>query len=142
MCMHMHTYGCMDIHLPRHLVHAYAYICIHMSACAYMCEHMYTNACVRARVCICTYISARGGGEQPKNLTPPLGGALGPGPDAYIYIYVSVHVQLCASKPPTMSKLGPRPQSQTKKYMPWMLYKSNMYKCIPIYMYLHIYISM
>ena len=49
-----------------------------MSTCAYMCEHMYTNACVRSCVCICTCISALGrGGEQPKNLTPPLGGGGG-----------------------------------------------------------------
>ena len=74
MCMHMHTYGCIDIHMLRHLVHEYAGICINTHTCAYIWEHMYTSACVRAYVCICTCISALGRGRgHPKNLTPPLG---------------------------------------------------------------------
>ena len=77
--MHRHTNVCMDMQLPRDLVyayadmgiHAYVFLCIQVSICTQM--HAYEL------VCICTCISALGrGGEQPKNLTPPLGGGRWP----------------------------------------------------------------
>ena len=109
----MHTYGCIDIHMPRHLVHAYAGICINTHTCAYIWEHMYTNACVRAYVCICTCISALGrGGEQPKNLTPPLGGgALGLGPHAYIYTHFDTFSRYFHALSSLLLPAVPRPLS-------------------------------
>ena len=96
MCMHMHTYGCIDIHMPRHLVHAYADICIHTHSYACICKHMYTNACVRAYVCILSCISAVGMGEgHPENLTQPIGGG-GRRSWVLMHIYIYIYIYICA----------------------------------------------
>ena len=97
-CMHMYmyTYGCIDIHMPGHLVHAYADICIHTHTYAYIWKHMCTATCIKAYVCICRCIPALGRGKGASWKCDPTPGERGGGQWAWdlmpIYIYIYIYI--------------------------------------------------
>ena len=92
-CMHMHTYECICIHMLRHAcacicrhMNTYAHMCIHMKAYVYQCRYMH-----RMRMHSCPGVEREEWliPSPPFGVPHPLGGALCLALDAYVlYIYI------------------------------------------------------